>query len=847
MTANSQPVVSWKFQPCQTRLFRKVKRGTGYYTQLIAPQCLEVGGQRSGKTQGKFKFGVDNYCLKFGHCDILVLRRKFGELESGVIQDFKTIYRDLLEKGLCKYNESKHVAEFANGSRIVFGGCVAKGTLIDTQRGLIPIEEVTIEDWALTRIGYRKVLWSGQTGVKKVSPLGPLYLTDDHKVLLNDDFIKFNSIKDICQKDTENQTGNLPVQENNLLIRKTSYLKACAIAGISTEGIHTSGTAILQRDHFIEPFIEVCTALFRKAWSFITSIITPSIIPVMEATTNCFPIQITKNITNQFYTDPSTFAPGVVGNLKLGNLEEDFVRIPVQQVLTSTILSKPQQINTGFYPFGGRVRNAIKSLLQLLDSNQSNASVPVDVSSNCVPVYDLTIDEQHEYFANGIAISNCLNNKDKDIETYLGQAYSYILVDEVAQFSPDAWEMLYMRNTVNAGCEPDEHGNLPIPSMCGCTNPLGPFWDYYHATFALHAELGKAGIGKGEPFIKEEEWKKAKDGSWWYDNAGEMVCKYNPAQFAVNHSTMMENFEYLKRDPMAIPRLKTLPEAKQKKYLYGLLDKVGGQYFEPFSSDEDVIDLREDPYAVIWQPWQPVWGGQDWGIGHWSACYLFTKGLVRKSVGEDYKLKTICFAEIAPTSTGHTPEEIVDMINQKAYYPQLPENHPQFLSVSRQRCNVKTIYFSHEKFNRVMEQHSPSDEYTQVLRSRGLPGVTPATRDRIGSASFLYTLIKKREICILKTCPGIITAIPQLQRDEKNLDDVQKTNSMADDRYDAFRYGVYGELGTRPTPRQVSEAAYMKTLDPFMKHFYERKAKLRRIDEDTPWVPDNYPSWAPKP
>jgi hypothetical protein len=461
-----------------------------------------------------------------------------------------------------------------------------------------------------------------------------------------------------------------------------------------------------------------------------------------------------------------------------------------------------------------------------------------------VPVYDLTVEGQHEYFANGILVHNCLNNKDKDIETYLGQAYPGILVDECAQFSPDAWDMLYMRNTVNAGCEPDEHGNFPVPSMAGCTNPIGPFWDFYHTTFALRAELGKAGIGKGEPFIKEPEWKAAKDGSWWLPVEGSKpILKYNPRQYGVNHSTMLENHEYQKRDPMALVRLKSLPEAKQKKFLYGLLDTVGGQYFEPFSPDEDVIDLRLDPEAVIWQTFQPVWGGQDWGMGHWNACYLFTKGLVRRSVGDDYVLKTICFAEIAPFTAGHTSEEMVAMISQKAYYPRLPETHPQYLAVSGKRCDVKTIYFSHEKFNRVMEQHSPADLYSQCLLANGLPAVTRGTMDRIGSASFMYSCIKKRELCILAVCPGIIQAIPQLQRDPKNLDDVEKTNSIGDDRYDAFRLGLYGELGTKSTPRDVLDQKYAATLNPFERHFWNRKRSERRFDEDTPWVPQNFPSW----
>lgn len=556
----SPPKIEFNYQPVQTRLFRSVKRGGGTYIQLVAPMVLEIGGIRSGKTVGKLKFGIEEYCLRYGHCDILFLRRKFGELESGLIQDFKTIYKDFLDKGLCKYNEAKHIATFSNGSRAVFGGCQ--------------------------------------------------------------------------------------------------------------------------------------------------------------------------------------------------------------------------------------------------------------------------------------------NNKDRDIEQYLGSAYSFILMDECGQFSPDAWEQLSARNIVNIGCQEDEFGNLPIPSMAGCTNPIGPFWEFYGTVFAKHCTLGAAGIGKGEPFIKEEGIRRSKDGQWWVETSpGEFRNVYNPNNYAVNHSTMLDNHEYLKRNPNAIERLRMLPLAKQKKFLYGLLDRVEGQYFECFSNDEDVIDLREDPMSILWQPWQPVWGGQDWGMGHWNACYLFTKALVRHSVGEDYRLKTVCFAEVAPSTTGHTSEEMVDMISAKAYYPRLPEDHPNYLQVSGKRCDVKTIYFSHEKFNRVMEKNSPADLYSIALKAKGLPRVTRGTMDRIGSASFVYNCFKKRELVILKTCPGIIQAIPQLQRDPDNLDDVLKSNSMADDRYDAFRLGVFGGLNAKSAPDSVKDEARTKGMDPFAKHFYNLKQKQNRSREGTPWVPDNFPSW----
>src|SRR5208282_5727481 len=88
-------------------------------------------------------------------------------------------------------------------------------------------------------------------------------------------------------------------------------------------------------------------------------------------------------------------------------------------------------------------------------------------------------------FKNGskIIFGHCANNLDRDLAQYLGQAYCAILVDECGQFSPDAWYMLFSRNIINPGCQRDEVGNLPVPVIIGCSNPLGPHYEYFRTLF----------------------------------------------------------------------------------------------------------------------------------------------------------------------------------------------------------------------------------------------------------------------------------------------------------------------------------------------------------------------------
>ena len=431
-----------------------------------------------------------------------------------------------------------------------------------------------------------------------------------------------------------------------------------------------------------------------------------------------------------------------------------------------------------------------------------------------------------------VVFGHCQNNKDRDIEQYLGQAYPAILVDECGQFSPDAWMMLFQRNIVNPACEYDDHDNLPIPAIVGCTNPLGPHYEYYRTLFV-----------EKEPWNPGEDAKRDPvDGSWWTQESGEWNKIYDPDAYAFQRSTVMDNPELLARDPGIIARLMSMPKAKRDKVLYGFDGVAEGQYFDCFDPTYHVINLREDPEAIVWQPeYQPCWAGQDWGMSHINAVYLFTKAMVRSSVGDDYRLKTVCFAELV-VSGGKTMDQLAALLKAKCH---LPNGTP---------VTLKAIYFSHEKFNRSGEGtggvgRRPADEYTRELKAVGLPPVISATRDRIGSASLMYNLIKKGELVILDVCKDIILSIPSLMRDPKCLDDVLKVDAKGDDCYDALRYGLFGHLAARKKPIALAEAervAALKKSDPLAAYFLKMKLDAEAASRSVSFKPKEQPVWQGK-
>ena len=170
------------------------------------------------------------------------------------------------------------------------------------------------------------------------------------------------------------------------------------------------------------------------------------------------------------------------------------------------------------------------------------------------------------------------------------------------------------------------------------------------------------------------------------------------------------------------------------------------------------------------------------------------------------------------------------------------------------RVKPKAIYFSHEKFSRTGEGvggfgRRPADEYSRELRALGLPPVTPATRDRIASASLMYNMLKKGEIVILDICKELLLAIPSLMRDPDNIDDVLKVDAKGDDIYDGFRYGLYGHLGAKKKPLEKTQEERVKELqksDPLAAYFYRMKLDADKANRTVTFRQQEQPVWCGK-
>jgi hypothetical protein len=533
--------------------------------------------------------------------------------------------------------------------------------------------------------------------------------------------------------------------------------------------------------------------------------------------------------------------------------------IPTEKQAQIALLTATQRLLVGGIR-SGKTAGAIMNDLQygLLRYPKSNAlclrktfpelkAGPIeDFREHCPPeLYSYHETNHVATFINGsrLVFGHCKNGKEEDVQQYLGTAYPFIVPDECAQFSPEAWMLLVSRNTVNPECmsdvtqpcggcgDPAKCGYpcMPVPHITGCTNPFGDYWPWYRATFR-----------EKKPFEEPEGAKRDKHGRYWVlSDYAEPRLVYNPDDYALIHSTVLDNPHALKRDPGIIDRLNKMPPHLRDLYLLGYMEGGTGQYFSgAFSRDANVIDLKSDPDAIIWEPWQPVFGGWDWAIGsHWNALYFFTLAQVRtKIVGRDgefgyeYRRKIVCFREYVVKDK--MAREMAQIVADSLKYPD-----------GTRVEKIHMIAFSHEKFSRQVEEHSPADVVSMEMVGRGLCPVSRGTTNRIGRATLMYQKLAHKELVVLSTCPAIIDAIPNLMADEATPLDVSKPDgpSKNDDCYDAFSLGLYGYFNPSEKPGEMREQERLDRMDPVTRHFAKWGNTIRQQKRQE--APRHRPLW----
>lgn len=345
--------------------------------------------------------------------------------------------------------------------------CLIAGTLITTKRGDIPIEEVTTNDYVLTRQGYRRVLAAGLTRRSaKVITITcdngkSLTGTGNHPIYIKGkDFIPLDTITygDIMYS----IGGDLSCQRNKPIQQTASYLMESHSDVIQTLNECPTRDIIGQMADCESKESVICTGTFgsiitEKFQKAITSIIKMRTRWITELKTlNCFPakaiynfmqkntkiipslwqelkrtltgreirpvngivptqgangIANTESVQQQFKKRNQGLSASVKcveKNSKLSSsLENEVISVPGNVIQStdvmkaSTMLQKSARYAAKNIALTGG--EEAKLVVESVVLNQQEEQELADV-------YNLTVDEVHEYFANGFLVHNCVDD-----------------------------------------------------------------------------------------------------------------------------------------------------------------------------------------------------------------------------------------------------------------------------------------------------------------------------------------------------------------------------------------------------------------------------------------------------
>lgn len=295
--------------------------------------------------------------------------------------------------------------------------------------------------------------------------------------------------------------------------------------------------------------------------------------------------------------------------------------------------------------------------------------------------------------------------------------------------------------------------------------------------------------------------------------------------------TNEERFELFISQTQYGRELNALPPSLRAGHLLGSFESFAGQYFAGVW-DESKCILRAIDCERLIKPWWTRWTSTDWGFAHNATHFWFASG----------KIKPSEFFE----AFGRVIEYPIDVV---IIYRELVTSHVEEQDLAQQyvdltpleeRKLIKAEYLSPEPavWAKRGSANTIAETFTDVFERNGMVRPSPADNDRVGGWRLMYGAFKQtcsmlsdtpvqnadtRMLLVSAECPEVISGIPLLVRNTKDagkLEDVFKTDSVADDVADGVRYGLKSELDPRITaPREVRQAeVYNSVEDPTARH-----------------------------
>jgi hypothetical protein len=200
------------------------------------------------------------------------------------------------------------------------------------------------------------------------------------------------------------------------------------------------------------------------------------------------------------------------------------------------------------------------------------------------------------------------------------------------------------------------------------------------------------------------------------------------------------------------------------------------------------------------QPWQPKWISIDWGYQHHSVVLWHTLVDIYSSDGTPITV-ALTYRELAVNHMGEKAlaQTIVDYTG--------PQTPAQAKERDAEIEKIDKVYLDSACFGD--GPNSRADQIGDVLRYNKLPRPELSDKDRVDGWRLMHEKLSARndmgsreysDWIISEECEKLLQSIPLLLRDPKRLEDVKKTDTLADDFGDCARYGIKTHLSPNKKP-----------------------------------------------
>lgn len=328
--------------------------------------------------------------------------------------------------------------------------CFIAGTKVQTINGPKNIEDIKVGELILTRKGYLPAIWSGQTGIEEIYHLKTkygreLYATKTHPIFIKDKLVPLSELRcgDILTCIEEHLCQNQKIINSDQVLKLNS--KELFIEDIQKQNVdQIASISLPPATCYTEQFGQTLTSKkYLKDMTFTILTKIRSIIPLIiynflrkKSIVNYMEMligeiqnvelklqQLWKKLEKQpnFGMVLQKVWNGIVNMLKnsglLWNLNNLFAKYvtnnlnPNYQMLrcvqTNAMLNSVESLELMMNPEFAQPVIIVSKPINMEKLNTVPDYVSTVETTNIVaPVYNITVQDQHEYFANGILVSN---------------------------------------------------------------------------------------------------------------------------------------------------------------------------------------------------------------------------------------------------------------------------------------------------------------------------------------------------------------------------------------------------------------------------------------------------------